>query len=59
MLIKDCQNCRAMVWMVGVGQGVRCSHPDNQKETKHSFNGKLPLISEIIDCQKFEEKSKL
>lgn len=44
--------------MVGVGQRVRCSHPANQKETKHSFNGKLPLISEIFDCQKFEEKAK-
>ncbi len=58
MLIKDCQNCKSMVWMVGVGQGVRCSQKDNQKETKYSINGKLPLISEISDCSFFEEKVK-
>ncbi len=26
---KICLNCRYLLWMVGIGQGVRCCHPEN------------------------------
>lgn len=54
MLVKDCQSCKHVAWMVGIGQGIRCRKKENRKETTHAFGSKLPLISEISDCNFFE-----
>ncbi len=29
--IEYCRNCSYCVWLIGVGQGVRCHHPKNQQ----------------------------
>ena len=29
---KVCYNCKHLAWMIGIGQGLRCSHP--KKELK-------------------------
>lgn len=45
MLIKDCRGCEFQKWMVGIGFGVRCKHPENQKyiNMEESHN-KMPVI---------------
>lgn len=50
MLVNDCQGCKHVAWMVGIGQGIRCRHPENIKQPNHHQQSKLPLISEIKDC---------
>jgi hypothetical protein len=49
---KVCANCKYMLWMVGIGQGVRCGYKLK--------NGKLPpIISHLRHtCDKFEFKNK-
>ena len=51
MLTKDCKNCSYLIWMIGVGQGVRCGHPGNQKYKPNDSNN-LPVIISYIpsDC---------
>ena len=36
MLSSDCSGCYYVCWAIGVGQGVLCFHPKNQK-----YNPKL------------------
>ncbi len=50
MLTDDCRRCKHMVWMVGIGFGVRCRHPDNQhyKLAKDDQNMDV-LISRVPD----------
>ena len=49
-----CFNCRHMVWAVGIGQGVRCSHPDNE------VDGKVFRIpSRHHTCEHFERKARV
>ena len=51
MLSSYCTNCKFVMWAVGIGQGIRCNHPDVRED------GKLPpIISEIRDCEKKENK---
>ena len=38
MKIIDCKDCKWVLWMVGIGLGVRCDHPKNNKE------GDVPII---------------
>lgn len=54
MLINDCEKCKYVAWMVGIGQGIRCRNKENQKENINQLGSKLPLISEIKDCKLFE-----
>ena len=35
----DCKDCKWVVWLVGLGLGVRCNHPKNNKE-----GDDLPII---------------
>lgn len=50
MLSKDCKDCSYMQWMVGIGQGIRCSHPENQKYKPKEGPGsnQLPVILSFI-----------
>ena len=31
---KVCFNCRYMMWMVAIGHGVQCRHPENEEDGK-------------------------
>jgi hypothetical protein len=31
---KICKNCKHMLWLVGVGQGVKCSNDKNKVDGK-------------------------
>jgi hypothetical protein len=45
MLLKDCQDCKYCRRMIGVGLGVRCSHPENQKFKRiDESHPQLPVI---------------
>lgn len=47
---KVCYNCRHMLWMVGIGQGVRCGYEKENKKTP-------PMIPHLRHtCDKFEFK---
>jgi hypothetical protein len=46
---KICKNCKYIVWMIGIGQGVKCNN------TMSEYNNKLiPKISHT--CNFFEKK---
>ncbi|MGA1198428.1 MAG: hypothetical protein ACO36I_18220 [Candidatus Latescibacterota bacterium] len=49
---KVCYNCKYMFWGVGVGQGVRCWHPEHREE-----NDKLMVIPHLrYSCDLFAWK---
>ena len=53
MLMEQCKSCKHVVWLVALGQEVRCKHPD------HNRLDHIPIpISEIKDCKKFESIKK-
>jgi hypothetical protein len=61
--IKDgphvCLNCKHFAWLVGIGQGLRCSHPDHKYSTLWSGDQKrrLPTVpNRYFRCLKWEEK---
>lgn len=46
-----CYNCRYVMWLVAIGQGVLCKHPEN------AHNGKPMLIHSLRQtCQYFRPK---
>jgi hypothetical protein len=56
MLSKDCKSCTYCLWVVGIGQGVRCKHIENQK-----YKGKeseIPIIISYVPngCLYYERK---
>ena len=65
MKIKDCCQCRYNHWGLGIGVGVACVHPDNQKynpkrrkegEEKNYWNS-TTQVSRIPDgCELRKEK---
>lgn len=49
----SCMSCRYMTWMVGIGQGVQCRHPENQLA-----NGRpMPIPHRQYSCSYYERKS--
>jgi len=63
MLSKDCKKCKWVIWMVGIGQGVRCNHPQNEHFNKHDPKYKKdgiqkPIISCIPNGCTFEKEGK-
>ena len=44
MLSKECKTCKHVFWVVGIGQGVRCRHPENQKYKSEDDNQNIPVI---------------
>tara|TARA_Y100000310_G_C20335130_1_gene647135 strand:+ start:173 stop:373 length:201 start_codon:yes stop_codon:yes gene_type:complete len=52
---KVCMNCEHMIWMVGIGFGVRCGHPKRRQ-----YGNNVPLIpSRTYTCDKFDYKKEL
>ena len=45
--MKDCKGCKYKLHLIGIGQGVRCSHPDNQKY-KIDKKDKRPVIISFV-----------
>lgn len=58
MLSSDCINCKHVVWLIALGQGVRCKHPENQKYKKEGTTSKTPVVIPNIPngCEYFEGK---
>lgn len=49
---RVCYNCKHMLWMVAIGQGVRCGYAVNEIQT-------LPMIPHLRHtCDKFDTKVK-
>lgn len=46
MLIKECEGCKYLSRMIGIGLGVRCNHP-----VRRPKEGLIPIISTIENCQ--------
>lgn len=49
---KVCYNCKHTAWMIGIGQGLKCSNP--KKEIK---NETIPSMRHT--CELFEQKESL
>lgn len=48
---KVCFNCKHMLWMVGIGAGVRCGYAADSKTL-------IPMIPHLKHtCDKFENKN--
>ena len=48
---KVCYNCEHLAWMIGIGQGLRCTNPHKEK--------KLEMIpSSKHTCELFKSKNK-
>jgi hypothetical protein len=48
---KVCYNCEHLAWMIGIGQGLKCTNP--KKEKKYET-----IPSSKHTCELFEFKSK-
>lgn len=49
---KTCLNCKYMLWLVGIGQGVICTNKESEIGKKSP-----PMIpSRYHTCEKFKEK---
>lgn len=59
MLTKDCEGCKYRLWMVGIGQGVRCSNEENQKYKEKESN--MPIIISYVpeNCSFYKKHSTL
>ena len=53
-----CKNCSYCVWLVGVGQGVRCHHPENQKYLPDGQHSAVLVGLTPDDCE-FQNSDKL
>ncbi len=57
MYSEVCKSCKYVVWMVGLGQGIRCNYYENQKYKKKGENELPVIISNVpIGCNYFIEK---
>jgi hypothetical protein len=46
---KVCYNCEYLAWMIGIGQGLRCSNPKKEKKLE-------PIPSSKHTCELFKSK---
>jgi len=44
MMMKECGRCKYKVHLIGLGLGVRCTHPDNQKYKREEDNQNMPIL---------------
>lgn len=51
--IRSCINCRYMMWLVGVGQGIRC---DNAEKNTLEGTELFRIPSREYCCEHFEPK---
>jgi hypothetical protein len=49
---KVCYNCKHLAWLIGVGQGLRCSHPKQEPKA-------MPIPSRQHTCELFDRKERL
>ena len=65
MKINDCYECRYNHWGLGIGVGVACVHPDNQKYNpkqrkqgeERTFHNSTTQVSRIPDgCELRKER---
>ena len=47
-----CENCRYLLWMIGIGGGLRCSHEKNLVDGKAIY-----IKSRKSTCEYFELKN--
>lgn len=52
MLIAECKGCSYLHWAIGIGLGVRCTHPDHRTEAKLP----IPLISHVEHCTLYKPR---
>lgn len=52
MLIADCKGCSYLHWAIGIGLGVRCTHPEHRIDAKLP----IPLISAVADCKFYKAR---
>lgn len=50
---RVCANCVSLMWVVGIGQGVRCERPENA-----NAEGTLQHVHPRHTCPLFTPKSK-
>jgi len=48
---KVCYNCQHLAWMIGIGQGLRCTNPNKEKK-----NEMVPGSRHT--CELFKSKNK-
>lgn len=53
MISEDCKNCKHVLWLLALGLGVRCKHPDRYAGSGLPSN----TIKDFTDCEKFKDKS--
>lgn len=59
---RNCGNCQHMTWLVALGLGVRCTHPDNRNKILYEKypepRHELPLLPASLDfvCEHFRRK---
>lgn len=46
MLIAECKGCRYLHWAIGIGLGVRSTHPEHRIDAQPP----VPLISAVEHC---------
>ena len=56
--LEYCKNCSYCVWLIGIGQGVRCHHLENQQYLPEGQRSPV-LIGEIPDGCEFQNNDKL
>jgi len=57
MMIADCRNCKYVVWLIGIGQGVRCRKEENQQYLPEKQRSPL-IISHIPKCDYYKKRIK-
>lgn len=53
MTTDVCGSCVYVKWMIGIGQGVRCTHPHNQQ---YKSNDIVFITYVPADCKYYERK---
>ena len=56
MLKKDCQNCKYMISLIGIGLSIRCSKKENQEYKEKKYNEPVLIASIPDNCSFKEEK---
>ena len=52
MLLKECEGCKYLLKAIGIGAGVRCTHPQNNPN-----KDKVVSISYVGDCKYYTSRT--
>lgn len=60
MLMEECARCKYKAHLIGLGLGVRCTHPDNQQYKLKDDRHNMPVIISRVpsNCSLKETKKK-